>query len=185
MLVNNFDRKWAIHNKDLVLQYFDSFNNRYVQQKQELPSLVDLSLIQCFQDWKDRKYVNTEIPAQSFVRADEFLLNVLIDNIIMNAFRHSRETRGLDEAKINIRAEKTRDEINIIISDNGNGIPSDKLAEIFDLAYSTTGGGVGLTVAYYIVRDLGGTIDVASEVGKGLPDDLSSEANKAKEEADP
>ncbi len=55
------------------------------------------------------------------------------------------------------------------VSDTGVGIPSDKLDKIFDPFFSSKEGGtgMGLAVAYRIVKEHGGEINVESEVGKG------------------
>jgi two-component system, NtrC family, sensor kinase len=59
----------------------------------------------------------------------------------------------------------------ISISDTGQGIPPDELTRIFDPFYSTKldgkGVGLGLSMAYGIIREHNGTIEVRSEPGKG------------------
>lgn len=61
------------------------------------------------------------------------------------------------------------DRIEIEISDSGKGIPEDNLPNIFDPFYTTkgTGSGMGLAVAYRIIKEHGGEIDVDSELGAG------------------
>ena len=63
------------------------------------------------------------------------------------------------------------DTIRIDISDNGIGIPSDVLPQIFEPFFSTkeaaNGVGLGLSVVYGIVQRHGGRIDVDSKVGSG------------------
>jgi PAS domain S-box-containing protein len=55
------------------------------------------------------------------------------------------------------------------IEDSGSGIPKDKLSKIFQPYFSTKekGTGIGLSIAYRIISDHGGRIEVKSEVGKG------------------
>ena len=55
------------------------------------------------------------------------------------------------------------------LEDEGCGIPADQLKKIFEPFHTTKDNGVGLGLAtvYRIVQQTGGTIDVASQAGKG------------------
>ena len=58
----------------------------------------------------------------------------------------------------------------IVVEDGGCGIPQADLAHLFEPFFTTKGThgtGLGLAVTWGIVEAHGGTIDVASEVGKG------------------
>ncbi len=60
----------------------------------------------------------------------------------------------------------------LTISDNGMGIPQDKLARIFEPFYTSkvmgrSGTGLGMTVVWGTVKDHGGYLDVASSPEKG------------------
>src|SRR5208282_4739424 len=58
----------------------------------------------------------------------------------------------------------------VIIADNGTGIPPGEVDKIFEVFASTKGSrgtGLGLPVSQKIVSEHGGTIRIASEVGKG------------------
>jgi signal transduction histidine kinase len=90
-----------------------------------------------------------------------------------------------------------RDEIVIEVADTGMGIAPDNVPRVFDPFFTTketSGLGLGLSVAYGIVQEHGGSIEVQSEVGKGttfrirLPVHLErvrAAAGKAGEEAAP
>ncbi|MDB6108627.1 MAG: periplasmic sensor signal transduction histidine kinase, partial [Pedosphaera sp.] len=71
---------------------------------------------------------------------------------------------------INISARAHRgNAAEIIIADDGPGIPTDKLSRIFD-AYFTSkakGTGLGLAIVKHNVELYGGTLNVESKLGKG------------------
>jgi PAS domain S-box-containing protein len=105
------------------------------------------------------------------------LLNQVFMNLLVNA-AHAIEERG--EIKIKTRSNNGHVEINI--SDTGSGIPKENLSKIFDPFFTTKeigkGTGLGLNVAYNIIKKHQGKIDVKSDVGKGttftirIPTDL-------------
>jgi two-component system NtrC family sensor kinase len=63
------------------------------------------------------------------------------------------------------------DQIRLSISDTGCGIPEDVLPQIFEPFFTTKeqgqGTGLGLSLAYSIVKSHGGTIDVVTAPGEG------------------
>ena len=64
------------------------------------------------------------------------------------------------------------DRTQIVVSDDGRGIPDENLGKIFDPFFTTRGGqggtGLGLHIVHNIVTSrLGGAIECRSEVGKG------------------
>jgi len=75
--------------------------------------------------------------------------------------------------------QRTADQARLIISDTGPGIPTQDLPHIFERFYrgersrkrksgaQSSGFGLGLSIAYWIVRNHGGTIDVDSREGQG------------------
>jgi signal transduction histidine kinase len=77
----------------------------------------------------------------------------------------------------------------IAISDDGPGIPEDVLPRIFDPFFTTKdvgeGSGLGLSIVHGIIERHGGSISVASEVGKGttftvvLPQEGAAAAKEA------
>ena len=93
-------------------------------------------------------------------------LNQVFMNILVNA---AQSIEGEGEIKIQTR---TDDEwVEIRISDNGSGIEPENLPQIFDPFFTTKdvgeGTGLGMNVAYNIIRKHNGTIEAQSEVGEG------------------
>ncbi|MEH6444718.1 MAG: ATP-binding protein [Oceanospirillaceae bacterium] len=93
-------------------------------------------------------------------------MNQVFLNIIINASQAVKE-RGL----IKISSRALPDKIIIQISDDGEGIAPEKLANIFDPFYTTKavgqGTGLGLSISYGIVEEHHGTIKVESTLGLG------------------
>ena len=100
------------------------------------------------------------------INSDKGQLQQLFLNIINN---------GLDAIGKNgnmeiVIEESLPDNVKIIISDNGCGIPEQDLERIFEPFYSTKrskGTGLGLSICYGIVQKLRGKMFVESELGKG------------------
>ena len=107
------------------------------------------------------------------------LLNQVWINLIDNAVKFSP-----DKGKIKLKLRRTDDHTVFQIIDNGCGMSEDMRLHIFDrfyqgdLAHTTEGNGIGLTVVDKIVRLHKGQITVNSEEGIGatflvtLPDNL-------------
>jgi two-component system, NtrC family, sensor kinase len=70
-----------------------------------------------------------------------------------------------------LRTRQTEEGVEVEVRDTGKGIPPEDLKRIFEPFFTTkdvwTNTGLGLSVAYRIVADHGGRIDVDSEVGRG------------------
>ena len=93
-------------------------------------------------------------------------LNQVFMNILVNAAQAVKES-----GEINISTRTENGNVKIKISDDGEGIPKENIPKIFDPFFTTKevgkGSGLGMNVAYNIVKKHNGTIDVDSEVGKG------------------
>ncbi len=110
------------------------------------------------------------LEADSRIMADGGQLQQALVALLVNAVEAmSGLPEGRGELAIGLRG--TADSIRIDIGDNGIGIPSDVLPQIFEPFFSTqeatTGVGLGLSVVYGIVQRHGGRIDVDSQVGRG------------------
>lgn len=98
------------------------------------------------------------------------LLEQAFSNIIDNAIKYT-ETGG----RITIKAMIEDNNLNIIISDTGMGIPEEEIPKIFERFYRTNKGqpgkhrgtGLGLSIAKWIINVHNGKILVKSIVGKG------------------
>ena len=112
--------------------------------------------------------------APSVIKADPLRLRQIILNLVGNAMKFT------DEGAVNVKVgcdSVTQSEalLHFVVSDTGIGIPSDKLASIFEAfsqADSSTtrkfgGTGLGLAICNKLVQLMGGTIWARSEVNRG------------------
>ncbi|MCG6879293.1 MAG: ATP-binding protein [Deltaproteobacteria bacterium] len=108
--------------------------------------------------------INDDIPN---IETDAGRLQQVILNIINNAFA-AMANNGHLQVKAAMAGKKN---IVVTISDDGCGIPESDIKRVFEPFFSTktgTGGtGLGLSITYGLVEQLGGTIDVISEVNRG------------------
>lgn len=105
---------------------------------------------------------------QLVVTGNPVHLEQVFINLIANA-ADAMEHTAIRVLSIGIRAGGRN--VEIAVSDTGSGIPEGELANLFDPFYSTKeagrGLGLGLSISYGLVRDIGGAITVASVPGKG------------------
>ncbi|MDP1928866.1 MAG: response regulator [Thiobacillus sp.] len=104
------------------------------------------------------------------VRADRTRLKQTLLNLLSNAIKYNREGGSV---QIEVQAEGA-DRLRIRVTDTGPGIPTPRLAELFQPfnrlgaeATEIEGTGIGLTITRRIVEMMGGAVDVESEVGVG------------------
>jgi signal transduction histidine kinase/PAS domain-containing protein len=93
-------------------------------------------------------------------------LNQVFMNIFINALQ------AIDKhGEITIKTWLDKEYIRISISDTGCGIPADKIERIFEPFYTTKdvgkGAGLGLNIAYNIIKKHNGEIKVESKIGEG------------------
>jgi signal transduction histidine kinase len=99
-------------------------------------------------------------------------------NLFNNAFYavNEQKKRNPDSYKptVSVSTMKCDDKIHIVAKDNGNGIPQNIVDKIFQPFFTTKptgeGTGLGLSLAYDIIKAHGGTLKVESKVDEGNPD---------------
>lgn len=115
------------------------------------------------------------------VKADRRQLEQVLMNLVVNA-RDALGGNGeivIETRNINLTSELKRDRavvpagdyVLVKVSDDGCGIPIDKLPKIFEPFYTTKktgdGTGLGLSTAYGIIKQSGGFIFADSDLGQG------------------
>ena len=110
--------------------------------------------------------LRTEIdPDLPFVTGDLHRLVQAVLNLATNAEYAVSERDG--PKRIVLRAVRDADRAALEVEDNGAGVPADLRERIFEPFFTTKaageGNGLGLMVAHGIVRDHGGTIEIAAD----------------------
>ncbi|MCF7875694.1 cell wall metabolism sensor histidine kinase WalK [Candidatus Bipolaricaulota bacterium] len=114
--------------------------------------------------------LNTESNGEILLNVDPDRIHQVLLNLLENAIVHSPEG-----GTIQLDTELTDNQVEISISDEGEGIPKEDLPHVFDRFYRvdrsrsrTTGGtGLGLTISKELVEAHEGKVEVRSEKGEG------------------
>ncbi len=115
---------------------------------------------------KFERHLAQDIPTSHF---DPDGIHRAVLNIVTNAID---AVEGQEDARVIVSTEfhPQQRSLNVIIADNGPGIPQEQLAKIFLIFESTKGArgtGLGLAVSRQIIREHGGDIHVQSTPNEG------------------
>ncbi len=112
-----------------------------------------------------RLEIATDFQAVPPVQADPRQLLQVFLSILVNA---ADAIEGGGTITVRTRAPKA---VEVVIADTGCGIPEENLKKVFEPFFTTKdpgqGTGLGLSLSYGIVKQLGGTVDLKSKVGEG------------------
>jgi PAS domain S-box-containing protein len=104
-----------------------------------------------------------------FANADRTRVKQVLINLLSNAIKYNREN-----GSVKVKCTCTQDRIRISIKDTGEGLPPEKIVQLFQpfnrlgQEYGAEEGtGIGLVVTKQLVELMGGTISVESAVGVG------------------
>ncbi len=117
-----------------------------------------------------RVEVTLECASDLACLANAALLERAAANLVDNAVKYSPES-----AVVSVRARREGDGLAIQVEDRGCGIGAEHLDRIFERFYRVDkarsraqgGTGLGLAIVKHVAQTLGGSVTVASEVGRG------------------
>lgn len=170
---NETERMIRLVNDLLHLSRLDSRKALISRVPTHVPDMLE-EVADRFSFQLDQKEISIEIEVASGIQEvmlDRDQIDQVLDNLVSNAIKYTPE-----EGSIAIRARKTEKEwLEIVVQDNGIGIPRKDLARIFDRFYRVDkarsrnmgGTGLGLSIAREIVKAHGGTISLDSELNQG------------------
>jgi len=115
--------------------------------------------------------LEAELPADEYpVKGDRNCLAVLFDNLMVNAIKYNKP-----EGRVSVSVKAQDHQIVVAVADTGIGIPEKYRQALFDEFFrvkgqssdQTTGTGLGLVIYNTTTTEMGGTIEVESELDIG------------------
>nr|WP_315182633.1 ATP-binding protein [uncultured Flavobacterium sp.] len=114
--------------------------------------------------------INHSFSKDYFIESDNYLVSIIISNIISNAIKYSEE-----QGEISIILSKKEGKTICTISDNGIGIAAEDLDKIFNPFYRSSptnhpeikGSGLGLSIVKKIAQLLHTKFEIKSEINHG------------------
>ena len=114
--------------------------------------------------------LSVQTGADAFITANEDHVKQLLINLIDNAIKYT-----LEGGKVHVSVERNADKVLLRVRDTGIGIAKEHIPRLFERFYRVDKGrsrnmggtGLGLAIVKHIVMDMGGEIDVQSELGVG------------------
>ncbi|MBX2852730.1 MAG: cell wall metabolism sensor histidine kinase WalK [Phycisphaeraceae bacterium] len=109
-------------------------------------------------------------PKLPAIQGDRDKLAIVVQNLLGNAIKYTPEG-----GNVNVGVDLSATELNIEVRDSGIGISEEDQAHVFEKFYRAndprlgdiTGSGLGLALAYEIIRLHGGEMTVESELNEG------------------
>ncbi|MBP5454431.1 MAG: HAMP domain-containing histidine kinase [Lachnospiraceae bacterium] len=157
--------------KDLErLESAESVDFELSKEDVELLSLSQ-TIVKSFETGIKEKNIDIKVSGEELhISADKGRIAQVISNLLSNAVKYTD-----DFGKISVYVNDKGDSAELIVEDNGIGIPKEDRERVFERFYRTdksrtrkTGGaGIGLSVTKAIVLSHGGEIHCESEPGKG------------------
>jgi PAS domain S-box-containing protein len=164
-----------------IISHLKSFYKKDISPQRETVSVNDLveEMLVLLRSEAERHSVvmRTELSTdQLCVTADRVQLQQVLMNLMLNGMESMSEREG--ELKISTRREG--EEVIVSVSDSGEGIPADKIEEIFNAFVTTKAGGtgMGLAISSTIIESHSGRLWATANPGRGATFHFSLRAQR-------
>lgn len=151
-----------------VLEYSRINKEEHKIDNVNLMDVMDRIKIMIDKNLEDRNAIlsYSQLPS---INTNSSFLSIVIKNIIENGIKFNKSKNPI----IAVTTKETENFFQILISDNGIGIPEEYRSQIFEMFQRLhnksefAGSGLGLSICKRIMERLGGDIHVESKEGKG------------------
>ena len=165
------ERLSALVSNLLILAKHEDTARSISMQDVELVDIVSRAVSTCSRKFQEKDlHCKVNFPEENImVKGNATMLEQLFTNLIDNAFKFSPSG-----AKITVSMRSKGRHAEVVIQDEGMGIPKERQEKIFDRFYradtsrtETKGYGLGLAIAQSIAKLHGATIGLHSQIDKG------------------
>jgi signal transduction histidine kinase len=155
----------------LLLARFENQIQSLKTEKVYLNALI-LDILTRFSLKMNAKKINVthSFSKEFYIQSDNYLVSIIISNIISNAIKYSNE-----KGTISIKLSQNETNTICTISDSGIGIPKEDLDKILNPFYRSNptqhpdikGSGLGLSIVKRLAELLGIHLEIQSKIGQG------------------
>ena len=177
----------SLINDVLDLSAVESKHKRREERALNLNTIIQetMEIIKGYPDG-NKKTFSIHVPENIVLMAEDRSIRQIFLNILSNSIKFTG-----DDGKIDVSARLTAThELRVVISDNGVGVPKDKIKMLFQpfvqlenvMTKEHKGSGLGLVLIKKIMESYQGTVHMTSTLGKGTKMILVFPKNRVKKE---
>lgn len=164
---------------EYLLRGLRSFN---LYEKPDLQNVKMAGFLEKFIDLVNEDFEKKGITIDTFVDAEQVYADSrVLQQVLLNLFTNAADAlKERPDPRITVNVSQTGGMVRIRVHDNGNGIPEDRLKDLFKPFHTSksTGTGLGLVIVKKMITMMNGTVVIASTVGKGTSVDIFIPAGK-------
>ena len=170
---------FQVERSEKIIRNLKSFNSATQQHIQLEPFDVNAILYDIVQEQRllaeiDDICIDTEIPeTPCLIKGNVTLFEQVIHNLITNSvYALKEETDNLHKRWIMLQSNILESSVEILLVDNGPGVPEDLLNKIASPFFSTKppgkGSGIGLSLSYDVIQKMKGVISLSNRPSGGF-----------------
>jgi len=153
----------------LISANFDNDRFKIYYEDVDVRALV-LSIVAEYKQFSDRIFnLNVDL-AHSSYKTDRSALRIVLDNLLENATKYSKEDKPVD-----IELVARHSQLSLSVTDQGLGISDHEKSKVLDRFYRSNdehvrtqkGTGLGLYIVKRLVEELKGTVDIENNQPRG------------------